>query len=381
MRKFTLENYLLELEELVNIDSGPDNPKGISEVGSRFADAFRKLGWIVECISISPHTGNCIVVKNRNAEHYDVMLVGHTDTVFPSGETAKRPFRRDEKRAYGVGVLDMKQGCLAMYYALAELDAAVLDKLNIVAIFNPDEEIGSPYSTPLLLSYAEKSDYAFVFEAASTDGSRCFERKGRMKYHYEFHGTKGHAGYIFENDSISAVNEMAYWIVELNKLHSPITGTSVNAGVAKGGIAINIVPDYAELQVEIRYDKKSEMEKAKALIEQLKEHAAKNRVGLTEKLTDTRPPLVPDERTKAYIERVRKISESLSIPFKYKKRGGLSDANNIAALGPICADGLGPTGDCDHSEDEYLDIETIEPNIRFAKALLVDLAELKKGRE
>jgi len=381
MKEFCLEDYLNELEYLVNIDSGTGNPEGITKVGSWFADKFAKLGWIVESHDLSPNTGKCIVVKNRNAEHYDVMLVGHTDTVFPPGEAAKRPFRRDEKKAYGVGVLDMKQGCLAMYYALKELEPEVLDLLNIVAVFNPDEESGSPYSTPLLVSYAEKSDYAFVFEAASTDGSRCFERKGRMKFHYEFHGTKGHAGYIFENDSISAVNEMAYWIVELNKLHNPVTGTSVNAGVAKGGIAINIVPDYAELQVEIRYDKKSEMDKAKALIEQLKEHAAKNRVGLTEKLTDTRPPLVPDERTKAYIERVRKVSESLSIPFKHKKRGGLSDANNIAAFGPICVDGLGPTGDCDHSEDEYLDIQTIEPNIRFAKALLVDLAELKKGRE
>lgn len=381
MKEFSLENYLTELEHLVNTDSGPDNPEGISRVGGWFAEAFQRLGWIVERHDISSLTGSCIVVKNRNAGHYDVMLVGHTDTVFPSGEASRRPFRRDNEKAYGVGVIDMKQGCLAMYYVLAGLDDAALNRLNIVAVFNPDEEIGSPYSTPLIDSYAAISDYAFIFEAASTDGSRCLERKGRMKYHFQFHGTAGHAGYIFENNGVSAINEMAYWIVELNRLHNRDTGTSINVGVVKGGIAINIIPDFAELQVDIRYENKSEMDKVQILLEQLKEHAQKNSVGLTLKLEHILPPLIPDERTLTYARRMKEISEALSILFKYKKRGGCSDANHIAAFGPICVDGLGPTGDNDHSENEYLDISTIEPNIRFAKALLEDLAGLKAGRE
>ena len=39
------------------------------------------------------------------------------------------------------------------------------------------------------------------------------------------------------------------------------------------------------------------------------------------------------------------LSEAHGIPFAVKKRGGLSDANHIAACGPIFLDGLGPTGD------------------------------------
>ena len=60
-----------------------------------------------------------------------------------------------------------------------------------------------------------------------------------------------------------------------------------------------------------------------------------------------------------------------------KKRGGLSDANHLSACGCATLDALGPTGDFDHSEDEYLELSTIEPNLDFSCQLLTKLAEKK----
>ena len=80
----------------------------------------------------------------------------------------------------------------------------------------------------------------------------------------------------------------------------------------------------------------------------------------------------------ARIEIFRTLSEAHGIPFAVKKRGGLSDANHIAACGPIFLDGLGPTGDFDHSPREYLELSTIEPNLRLAWLLLRDLADQKE---
>ena len=161
--KMDVERYLQELEFLVNIDSGQGNPEGITAVGDFFADRFAAMGWIVEKYDLRPHTGNCTVVKNREAERYDLMLVGHVDTVFEAGEAAKRPFRRDAENCYGVGVIDMKQGCLSMLHILEALPQKVNDKLNIMAVFNPDEEVGSPWSMPILDRYAAISDKVFVF--------------------------------------------------------------------------------------------------------------------------------------------------------------------------------------------------------------------------
>lgn len=54
----------------------------------------------------------------------------------------------------------------------AGLPAEVNEKLNILAVFNPDEEIGSAYSKDIYAPYAKKADYAFLFEASNAQGAR-----------------------------------------------------------------------------------------------------------------------------------------------------------------------------------------------------------------
>lgn len=375
--KVDVERFLRELELLVNIDSGQGNPDGITAVGDFFADRFADLGWIVEKYDLRPHTGNCTVVKNREADHYDVMLIGHVDTVFAAGETQKRPFRRDEKNCYGVGVIDMKQGCLSMLHILEALPVDVNEKLNIVAIFNPDEEIGSPYSADIQFRYADICDKVFVFEAGSEDGAITIQRKGQTSGNIAIYGRAGHAGYMFEGKSLSAVKELVYWINKLDEFHSQELGTSVNIGVIQAGEKRNVVPEVARFEFDIRYEKRDVGEQVRNCIDELIRHAEAGgyRVEVI-KLGGT-PALEPTEKTWAYMERVKQVAERIGQPFILKKRGGLSDANRISLHGPICVDSLGPTGDFDHSDREYLAISTIQPHTNFAYELICDLARDK----
>ena len=381
MGLFNMEAYLKGLEEVVNIDSGYGSPCGATEVGLLLAEPLGRQGWRVERHILCDSVGECIVVKNREEERFDAMLIGHTDTVFPAGEAKKRPFYRDATRAYGVGVLDMKQGCLAAVHALLGLSQAARNALALVVIFNPDEEIFSPYSSCLVDTYARRSAHAFVFEAASTDGSHTIARKGLLRTNIQFHGKSGHAGYAFENGGISAVNEMAYWITTLHGLHCRDTGTSVNVGIARGGQAANIIPDFAEIALDVRYETAAEMECVCAMLSKLYAHAAAEGVHVKEQKRLAWPPLVPDCRTLSYVKQAQSIAHGLALPFQTKPRGGCSDANHIAACGPIVLDGLGPTGDYDHSPEEYLELSTIEPSIRLARALLEALACEKLQKE
>lgn len=374
-----VEKFLQELEILVNMDSGQGNPAGITAVGKWLGDRLAVKGWLMEQVDVGEKTGKCTVLKNREADHYDVMLVGHVDTVFPTGETAKRPFRQDETRAYGLGVLDMKQGCLAMVHVLEQLPAEVNEKLNILCIFNPDEEIGSIYSKDLIDEYARITDYAYIFEGSSTDGSRCIQRKGQYSAAVTFHGKAGHAGFLLDGGMVSAINELLYWGNTLNGLLSYERNTSVNIGVISGGVKTNIVPNFAEMKFEVRFEHISEWEKVLQTVEKLKEHAKQADVGI-EITSRDKAPMVPTEQTLAYVERIKALSEANGIPFKHKKRGGLSDANHISAYGTICIDGLAPNGDFDHSDKEYMEISSVEPNLRFAYLLLCDLADLKDGK-
>lgn len=377
--KVDLERFLTELETLVNIDSGQGNPEGITAVGKFFADRFSSMGWLVEHYDLLPNTGECVVVKNREAVRYDVMLIGHIDTVFNAGEVAKRPFRRDDKNCYGVGVIDMKQGCLAMQHILEALPSYVNNALNIVAVFNPDEEIGSPYSRDIQRKYASKSDYVFVFEAGGGNGEVTIERKGQTSGSVTIHGRAGHAGYMFSGKSLSAVNEMLYWVNALNRFHSAELGTSVNIGVIQAGEKRNIVPETAHFEFDIRYERREISDQLRACVDNLHRHALSLGYRVDIGKLATTPALVPDDRTLAYVERMREVAERLGVPFGLKKRGGLSDANRLATYGPVCIDSLGPTGDFDHSDKEYLDISTIEPRLQFAYELLREMAEKKRG--
>lgn len=372
-----LSTYLKELEHLVNTDSGSEYPEGLNTVAAFFSSRFRDMGWIVREFDLAPDSGTCLVCANRDADHYDVMLMGHMDTVFLKGTCAHRPFRIEGNRAYGPGVCDMKQGCLMMYYILKELPTEINEKLNILAVFNPDEEIGSKYSQDSYIPYAKKTDYAFLYEARNAKGFCCHQRKGAVRFNVEFTGKAGHCGFVFENDARSAISEMARWIVALDQLQSKERDTSVNIGVVSGGTKSNVVADHASMSVDIRFSCSEEVQRIEEALAQLQKQAEAN--GILTAVTNKRSKLawVPNAQAKAYLAHITELAAQNGIPLAFKARGGLSDANLIAQYGPICLDGLGPAGGSGHSEDEYLLLDSILPSFQLNNLLLQDLADNK----
>ena len=138
-----VEEYIERLNTLVNIDSWSHDPAGLNRMADELEAWYRELGWHIDRRHLDDKTGDLLICSNRPAEHYDVMFIGHTDTVFPTGTVEKRPFRAEGDMCYGPGVADMKNGDVAMYLIAKHLDPRALEKLNICMIYNPDEEIGS----------------------------------------------------------------------------------------------------------------------------------------------------------------------------------------------------------------------------------------------
>ena len=305
------------------------------------------------------------------------MLMGHMDTVFFKGTCAQRPFRIEGDRAYGPGVCDMKQGCLMIYHVLKELPAEINEKLNILAVFNPDEEIGSKYSQNTYIPYAKKTDYAFLYEARNAKGFCCHQRKGAVRLNVEFTGKAGHCGFVFENDARSAISEMARWIVALDQLQSKELDTSVNIGVVSGGTKSNVVADHASMSVDIRFSRPEEVQRIEEALDRLQKQAETNGILATVENKRSKLSWVPNEQAKTYLTHITELAAQNGIPLAFKARGGLSDANIIAQYGPVCLDGLGPAGGNGHSAEEYLLLDSIQPSFDLANLLLQDLAEHK----
>lgn len=377
-----IREYLEKLEEIVNIDSGSYNPQGIYEVAARIAKWFEDIGWYVIRHNISSETGPVLEIYNRDPSDYDVTFVGHMDTVFPEGESKRRPFKVVGDKAMGPGASDMKNGLTAMYLIAAKLPQAVQDKLSICMLFTPDEEIGSIYTKDLQDVIARKSRCIFVMESASENQTHCFARKGASRFALDFYGKAAHSGFMFERENASAIYEMANYILKLMNLASREKDTTVNVGMVEGGTALNVVPDYASLKVEIRYKFASEKQRIEEAVEELlKSGGIIDGVKVEQVNKESTPPWERGESTEKFIDYLRAIANSKGIDFNERDRGGLSDANHLAQHCEFVADGMGPRGDLDHSKDEYTSVSDIDVCLDFFLALLEDLANKKEKKE
>ena len=61
--KLDVEQYLRDLEHLVNIDSHTADPEGVEAVAGFFERAFAEAGWSVRRVDIGAGAGPCLEAK------------------------------------------------------------------------------------------------------------------------------------------------------------------------------------------------------------------------------------------------------------------------------------------------------------------------------
>ncbi|MDI9370617.1 MAG: M20 family metallopeptidase [Synergistaceae bacterium] len=377
---FDLDAFCRDLETIVNIDSNSMDPAGVNRVADFLETGFKNLKWHTSRYRLHEEAGDYLTAANREADRYDVLMIGHMDTVCPAGAALARPFRTDGAMAYGPGVSDMKAGTLAMYYIARELPTDVLDGLNICIIMNPDEEIGSIYSRYMTMEIAKRTDYAFVMEGTALNGVYTTRRCGNMNVGVSFKGIPQHSGYILEKRNASAVVEMARWILAVNALTDPGTFTTANVGLAEGGEGANIVPAHASMTVNFRFAEASRPEAILLQLEDLRRTPSVEGTTAEISVLSRTPPMVPTEDTERYIKRVEKVFDQIGQPFSLiDLRGGSSDGNYIASTGTICLDSLGPRGGGGHTENEYLHLDQVEECIVRMVHLIKEIAEFKRS--
>lgn len=357
-----LQQYLSDLETLVNIDSVSSQPTGADRIAAFMKKKFQNIGWTVEELQPDPTVGPCLTITSRSAQSYDILLLAHMDTVFPIGTASKRPFRTDGNRAYGPGVIDCKGGMLSGFYALKALDEKKLLQNSSICVFlNSDHEgISSKFSSRINRQLARKSRYALVLEAGRANGDLVYKRKGIARYAATFQGVAAHAGVDFQKGH-SAVEEMAHWILALQGATDLSKETTVNVGRAEGGSTISAVPGEACIAVDVRYYEKEEVDRITTLMDELAAHPRTNGTHAEYTGGITRPPMLPSEKTKQLCHWIDMIGRDLGIPFGWMASGGGSDGSFAAETGTPTIDGLGPVGGGAHSDNEYMEIDTVIP--------------------
>jgi glutamate carboxypeptidase len=372
-----LPRFLGELETLVNIDCGSYTPDGVNRVADVVADALGELGAEVERLSHRPAAGATrlgdLVVGRLAGDGPRVLLIGHMDTVFDPGTAGERPYRSSAGRAYGPGVTDMKAGLLAGLHALGAL-REVGARPSVTFIANPDEEIGSPFSTPLIRELAPAHDAVLVLECARANGDIVSARKGIADYHLELVGRAAHAG-VEPEKGRSAILEAAHQVVALHALNGRWPTVTVNAGVIRGGTRPNVVAERCEMEVDLRAATADAFAAAEEELERLAAAPTVEGVRVSVRRSAGHPPMEKTAASTRLVALAVDIAGELGFEVRDTATGGASDANTTAALGLPTLDGLGPIGGDDHSVDEWLDLGSVVPRTTLLAGLVARIGE------
>lgn len=373
---FDRNQYLRELETIVNIDSGSRNPAGTRDVAAFLEEKYRQQGFLTELVSVGPEVGPVLVATNAPDEPIDLLFIGHTDTVFLDGEASRRPFTIEGERLYGPGVYDMKGCSLLTAYLLENLPEELKQDLNICVIHNPDEEISSFYSREVIIEKAKTAKFAFVMEPSSADGSMIKERKGIEKLKIHFKGRPSHAGDA-PQEGRSAINELAHWIVRMNTLIDYAAGVSVNAGTIQGGSVPNVVPEHAQMELDYRYSNPADVAAFFDMLEELQAHATAMEIGIDIEVIGKRPPMVDVPGAKELRSVFEDVGKQMDTVVSFKKSGGVSDANFTTSVGVPTVCSIGLIGGAFHTDHEYVELDSILQRLDLLTAVIAEMSRRK----
>lgn len=357
------ENYLQDLETLVDLDCGTYNKTGVDQVVARVKNIAAHAGAVVQEFKVNSY-GDCLYARLRGSGRAKIFMIGHTDTVYPDGVAEQFPFRRANGRIFGPGANDMKAGLLAGLYAIKILRAAGLEDFSELGMFmNSDEEIGSPVSRNLYLPLAHGADAALVLESARSNGNFVSARKGSGNFRLIVRGKSAHAG-VDPQKGANAVLALANYLVEISKLNRLNDGLTVNVGVVAGGTRANVVPDHAEAHIDLRVVR---AEDAVVFEERLREIIGREIVpGTIATVTGglTNAPMPKTPASALLVEWAKEAAAENGFQMDDVFTGGASDGNMLAGDGIPVIDGLGPIGGHDHNAaEEYVVEDSIIPRV------------------
>lgn len=375
------EEMLHFWESLVNMESWARDKAAVDKVAEHLKESINKFGGSARVQEFA-EAGNAVVATfGKPSDKAPFCFLGHFDTVFPTGETAKRPFSIKDGQAYGPGALDMKGGVtIAVFAARALLEAGYVDR-QIKIVFAGDEETGHPNSDmgEVFLRECKGAVSAINFETGDIDGSLVVGRKGTAPYDMSVQGVSVHAGREPQNGR-SAILELAHKIIDIQALSDYEAGITFNVGRIKGGTARNAVPDSASIEIDVRVLRNEQL----AYVDQkIQEIAAKTYVdGTTTTLVKDPGSLGPMERTPGndklfeYVKALgpksgNAISEAIV-------SGGGSDSTFSVMAGVPTIDQMGVQGKWNHSDREYAVVESLFKRAKLAVDCVINIDEFEK---
>lgn len=359
------------LETLIGFDTTSRNSN--LELISWVEDYLGEFGVPSQRIYDATRTKANLYATIGPSDRSGYILSGHTDTVPVDGQDwASDPFvlTLKEDRLYGRGTADMKgflACCLAKVPAMVEADL----QTPIHLAFSYDEEVGCIGVRGLIAQLEESSVQPLgCFVGEPTSMAVVLAHKAKRSFRATFTGKPVHSSRA--PDGVSAISYATQLITFVNDLASELeTGvrdelfdvphSTAHVGTFHGGTALNIVPETAVMDFEVRVlpdqDVEGLVRRIEAFVGRLDQQmqARDARCGAKLELLAAFPGLQtsPDADIATFAKRLARQNNHLKVAYG-------TEAGLFAHAGIACAI-VGPGSIAQaHAQDEYITLDQLE---------------------
>ena len=368
---FNSEAMLAGLRPWIECESPTWDAAAVSRMMALAARDLIHAGATVETIPGTMGFGDSIRVTFPHPDQGKpgILVSGHMDTVHPIGTLKKLPFRIEDGRAYGPGIMDMKGGNYVFMEAMREiLKAGLQTPLPVSFLFTPDEEVGTPATRGLIEDHARGQRAVLLPEPARPDGGAVIGRYAIARFNLLTQGRPSHAGWALK-DGRSAIAAMARKIIEIEGMTTEDCTFSV--GVIHAGQWVNCVSSECHAEALSMAKTQADLDQGVQAISDLQ--GEENGVEFVVTRGVTRPVWEPNNGTMELYELAKKLSAEIGFDLSAASAGGGSDGNFTGAIGVPTLDSIGVRGKGLHTLDEHIEIASLEERARLAAGLLMEI--------
>lgn len=368
--EFTQELVATPSQNFIDSESG---------VANLVFEKLKSFGFNPEIVGPKEHPSVICHIKKENASK-TIWLESCLDTV-PAGDATKweyPPFEAKivSNKMYGRGAADSKVAIALFCYLAKELSEDKNFNASIFLGFDADEQTGNFTGVREVIKHVPKADICILGYQGINEIS--IGARGWLRLKITTLGKSAHTG-SRTNKGINAIHSMGKIINAITSLDfgqktEPFFefGSSLNISQINGGVAINIVPDKCEVNLDIRL-----------LPSQTKEEILKT---IKERLGDLKIQYELEElqHGQAYLTDsnnpfVKKLQNTASkilgdeIPLVASGQGSVG--NVISKLGTPIINAFGVESDNVHAPNEWINIDTIPKIFEIYKRSLIEFSK------
>lgn len=348
------------LSELVRFRTTADSPGEIRKCADFIVKNLKRRGVVV---SVHERNGKVSVIATfGKTKSPDIFFNAHFDVV-PASSHLFVP-RVDGGRLYGRGSEDCKAQ-VAVLILLMRRFSAQKKKPSIGVMLTSDEEVGGHDGVEYLLSELGYSSRFALVADGGDDFDIVTRHKAILQVKISAIGKSAHSSRYWEGGENAIEKLIAAYarIKELfPKLKAPEWKTTASLNRISGGDAINKVPDYAELCLDIR---RTERDSEGEIMRKLGSVSGVQ----VEKLASS--DLLITSAENPYVRKLKSSAEKvLKRKIRTHYEHGATDARFFSSAG-IPAALFKPLGFGAHSDNEHVIISSLKPYLD----VLVDFVE------